>query len=358
ATLSAGTDNGDGSWTLTAAELAGLTITPAIGHLSDIVLQVAIHNEDVDPDDSSQVDNNSATTSMTVTINSVIDGPNPVDPVDPTDPIDPSNPSADGDPLTGAVTVAEDAVFDLELGPLTPIDVNETMSSVTIGGVPTGAILSAGTNNGDGTWTVDPADLDGLSLTPVEHSSDDFTLTTEVTFTQGDASQVYNGSVEVTLEAVADAPAVSASDVNGDENSAIALDITGSLADNDGSESVTGYTISDVPLDATLSAGTDNGDGSWTLTAAELAGLTITPAIGHLSDIVLQVAIHNEDVDPDDSSQVDNNSATTSMTVTINSVIDGPNPVDPVDPTDPIDPSNPSADGDPLTGAVTVAEDA
>ncbi|WP_231878735.1 hypothetical protein, partial [Oleiphilus sp. HI0125] len=160
-----------------------------------------------------------------------------------------------------------------------------------------------------------------------------------------------------TLEAVADAPAVSASDVNGDENSAIALDITGSLADNDGSESVTGYTISDVPLDATLSAGTDNGDGSWTLTAAELAGLTITPAIGHLSDIVLQVTIHNEDVDPDDSSQVDSNSATTSMTVTINPVIDGPNPVDPVDPTDPIDPTNPSADGNPLTGTVSTLED-
>ncbi|WP_156493477.1 hypothetical protein [Oleiphilus sp. HI0125] len=294
---------------------------------------------------------------MTVTINPVIDGPNPVDPVDPTDPIDPTNPSADGNPLTGTVSTLEDTEVDLELGPLTAVDSTETISSVTIGGVPTGAILSAGTNNGDGTWTVDPADLDGLSLTPVEHSSDDFTLTTAVTFTQGDVSKVYNGSVEVTLEAVADAPAVSASDVNGDENSAIALDITGSLADNDGSESVTGYTISDVPLDATLSAGTDNGDGSWTLTAAELAGLTITPAIGHLSDIVLQVTIHNEDVDPDDSSQVDSNSATTSMTVTINPVIDGPNPVDPVDPTDPIDPTNPSADGNPLTGTVSTLED-
>jgi large repetitive protein len=35
--------------------------------------------------------------------------------------------------------------------------------------------------------------------------------------------------------------------------------------------------ISGVPSGAVLSAGTDNGDGSWTLTSAQLSGLTITP---------------------------------------------------------------------------------
>ena len=33
--------------------------------------------------------------------------------------------------------------------------------------------------------------------------------------------------------------------------------------------------VSGVPLDATLSAGTNNGGGSWTLTPAQLVGLKL-----------------------------------------------------------------------------------
>jgi hypothetical protein len=47
-------------------------------------------------------------------------------------------------------------------------------------------------------------------------------------------------------------------------------------------------TISGVPLDATLSVGTNNGDGTWTIASGDVAGgVTITPSATHYSDIDL-----------------------------------------------------------------------
>ena len=44
--------------------------------------------------------------------------------------------------------------------------------------------------------------------------------------------------MNVTVSAVADAPTVTANDVTGNEDTAIALDITSALTDTDGSESL------------------------------------------------------------------------------------------------------------------------
>ena len=54
-----------------------------------------------------------------------------------------------------------------------------------------------------------------------------------------------------------------------------ALDIAVSLVDLDNSRTVA-LTVSNVPLGAALSAGTQNSDGSWTLSLTDLQGLTIT----------------------------------------------------------------------------------
>lgn len=54
----------------------------------------------------------------------------------------------------------------------------------------------------------------------------------------------------------------------------VALDISAALTDADGSESLS-VTISGVPAGATLSAGVDQGDGSWRLAGEDLAGLTL-----------------------------------------------------------------------------------
>ncbi len=66
------------------------------------------------------------------------------------------------------------------------------------------------------------------------------------------------------------------------------LAISSSLVDTDGSESLS-IVIGGVPTGASLSAGTDNGDGTWTLTQAELSGLTLVPPTDYVGTFQLTV---------------------------------------------------------------------
>ena len=53
-------------------------------------------------------------------------------------------------------------------------------------------------DNGDNTWTVDAADLVGLTITPPENDDTDFTLTTAITFDDNGDQQTF-GTVDVTV---------------------------------------------------------------------------------------------------------------------------------------------------------------
>ncbi|MES9963052.1 MAG: immunoglobulin-like domain-containing protein [Candidatus Sedimenticola sp. 20ELBAFRAG] len=66
------------------------------------------------------------------------------------------------------------------------------------------------------------------------------------------------------------------------------LNIEASLGDTDGSESLA-ITVSGIPEDAQLSAGTDNGDGSWSLTTDQLDGLTVTVPSEGAADLDISV---------------------------------------------------------------------
>ena len=72
-----------------------------------------------------------------------------------------------------------------------------------------------------------------------------------------------------------EAPQLSIVDVNGGEGSAIPLPISAQLTTSDGSQSLS-VKIVGAPLDAMLSNGTRNDDGSWVLSPSDLEGLTIT----------------------------------------------------------------------------------
>jgi len=72
------------------------------------------------------------------------------------------------------------------------------------------------------------------------------------------------------------------------ERSVVPLDIQADLSDTDGSETLS-ITVSGMPVGASLSAGTDNGDGSWSLTSADLVGLTLTPSATSQADLALTV---------------------------------------------------------------------
>ena len=212
-----------------------------------------------------------------------------------------------------AASGAEDTAIALDISASVP-DSTETVDSITISGVPTGASLSLGTDNGDGSWTLSGTDLDNLgdlTITPPTNDNADFTLSVAATSTDGTTGDAVD--LPVTVSAVADTT-LSTSDATGDEDTAIALTIAPNVA---GGESIASVTISGVPSGATLSAGTDNGDGSWTLSGDDLAGLTITPDADDNSDFQLGVSVDVTDGDT-------THTLTDTVEVTVNAVNDGP----------------------------------
>ncbi|MBL8838740.1 MAG: hypothetical protein JNL66_20975 [Alphaproteobacteria bacterium] len=258
ATLSAGTDQGGGVWTLTSGQLAGLTVTPPANSDADFTLTVTATASDGASTASTSAD-------LAVTVAAVAD-----------------TPSLSVSPASGN----EDAAIALSIT-AGLADPSETLA-ISIAGVPSGATLSAGTDQGGGVWTLTAGQLSGLTITAPANSDGDFTLTVTATSTDGGVSASTSADLAVTVAAVADAPNLSVSPASGEEDTAIALSISGSLADSDGSESLS-YAISGVPSGAVLSAGTDQGGGVWTLTAAQLAGLTITPPANDAADFTLTV---------------------------------------------------------------------
>ncbi|WP_160000773.1 hypothetical protein, partial [Roseomonas sp. 18066] len=247
ATLSAGTHNPDGSYTLTQAQLTGLTITsPDPGNTT-------LHVTATVTDSSSGT---TATTSANVGLNvlNVADAPGLTLPAL---------------PLAGLEDVS--IALPIALAPLSP---TETVS-VTISGLPAGATLSAGTHNPDGSYTLTQAQLTGLTITSPDPGNTTLHVTATVTDSSSGTTATTSANVGLNVLNVADAPGLTlpALPLAGLEDASIALPIA--LAPLSPTETVS-ITISGLPAGATLSAGTHNPDGSYTLTQAQLTGLTIT----------------------------------------------------------------------------------
>src|SRR5262249_4684870 len=136
-----------------------------------------------------------------------------------------------------------------------------TTLSITVAGVPAGATLSAGVNNGGGVWTLTPGRLIGLTLTPPANSEARLTLAvTPVRRLTAAPAAAGRLGLPVPVTAVADAPTPTVAAATGNEASPIPLAIAAALTDTDGSESLL-VTIAGVPAGATLSAGVNNGGG-------------------------------------------------------------------------------------------------
>ncbi len=185
-----------------------------------------------------------------------------------------------------------------------------------------GDTLGYSVQNGpaNGTLTLDGATGTYTYAAAANFSGND-SFSVAVTDTQG-ASVLQQ--VSVTVGAVADAPVVNVADktvvlsggvmlgtrngetLNGgagathilggagsdtikavSETITTALDLSAALTDLDGSESLS-ITIGGIPAGGTLSAGQANSNGTWTLTGAQLAGLTLTASSAN--DITLAVS--------------------------------------------------------------------
>ena len=234
ATLSAGTKNSNGTWTLTPAQLSGLSLKA--GEVTAANLTITATN--------TQGATASTSKSIALTVN----------PVSPT--------------LTAptSLAVAEDGTVALGITE-TPFDSRDIVS-ITISGVPGDATLSAGTKNSNGTWTLTPAQLSGLSLKAGEVTAANLTIT--ATNTQG-ATAATTKSIALTVNPVS--PTLTApTSLAVSEDGTVALGITETPFDSRDTVSIT---ISGVPSDAALSAGTKNSNGTWTLTPAQLSGLSL-----------------------------------------------------------------------------------
>lgn len=165
---------------------------------------------------------------------------------------------------------------------------------------PVGAAKTVGTNEDtalSGSVSLSDPDRNSVSVQlvgsgPANEAS--FTLNANGTFTytpkanwHGSDSfqyrvydgEVFSGNYTVTLNtaAVADTPSLAVQNASGAENSPIPLSISAGLNDTDasnGAESLS-IRISGVPAGAALNQGAKNADGSYTLTPAQLSGLTI-----------------------------------------------------------------------------------
>ena len=137
---------------------------------------------------------------------------------------------------TGGASGNEDTAVALDISAaLSDLDGSETLS-ITISGVPSGATLSAGTGIGGGAWSLSPADLSGLTITPPPDFNGEFDLTVTATATEtsnGDAAST-SETFTVHVRPVNDAPVAGADAFSGTEDTPITGNVLGNDSDVDG----------------------------------------------------------------------------------------------------------------------------
>ena len=105
-----------------------------------------------------------------------------------------------GDDLIHGDTVRAAAVLDLDIrASLTDLDQSETLA-VAVGGLPEGAALSAGVEDGD-LWVLTPDQLDGLTLTLPDGYATDFQLQVTAIATETEGGQAHTtGTIDITFQ--------------------------------------------------------------------------------------------------------------------------------------------------------------
>lgn len=276
--------NGDGTFTgfLNGDQVAELTNVPAMGPHVGAISVGSLNDSTVRPDTLADSGDTNAS-QFQGTISEVASWNTALSADDVTDLN--QHMSEQWETPGGAVTDGVTVELDISAA-LGDTDGSETLS-ITVDGLPDGATLSAGTDNGDGSWTLQLDDLDGLTLN-VPNGSGAFDLQISGTATESAGGSVTNNMTLAVDDLTADDVSLDTSAATGLEDAMIALDIDIDLSDTDGSESVS-ITIADVPDGAQLSAGTDDGNGSWTLDIEDLDGLTITPTANSGDDFQLSI---------------------------------------------------------------------
>ncbi len=147
-----------------------------------------------------------------------------------------------------------------------------------------GLVFSTGDGQGDSTMTFEGpmaainAALDGLRYVPDLHYFGTATIDLAVDDLGNagfDGAKTALTSIAIDLAAAADAPTLVVADATGPEGQAIALPISAAIAQPGGPELLT-VVIRGLPAGASLSAGTPQGNGVWSLTPDQLAHLSMS----------------------------------------------------------------------------------
>ncbi|MEM7070418.1 MAG: hypothetical protein AAF403_01495, partial [Pseudomonadota bacterium] len=253
ARLSAGTLIGQ-FWQLNRADLVGLKLTPLAHSDVDLTLGVTAIARELNTSSTSTSSSN-----LVVVLNPVLD-------------------TAQLD--SRRFSLLEDQSIRLNLSiRLKDTDASETFTSIVINDLPFDAVLSSGTNL-LGAWTLKAHELNNLRLTPSPHMSGDFSISVTAVSRElsgfGQVSQTTN--YQFTITGVADQLVADADRVSTIPNVPVALDLSLSYADTDGSETILYIIASNVPTGASLSAGTFS-QGRWSVNASQLNGLQVTPPL-------------------------------------------------------------------------------
>jgi hypothetical protein len=262
--LNHGTNNGNGTWSLTAADATGLTVTPTTDYHGHVEIKVSAI--------STEGQGDQAVVQQTVGVDVVAVADAPV--VSPT-----------------MATTTEDQPIGLNLGiGLKDTDGSESISAITISGLPTGASLLGATDNHNGTWSVNPAQAGSVQFVPPSHWSGDASLTISAQSkeTSNGSTATNSGMLNIHVDAAADTPSLTISDSSGDTGTPIGLHVAASLGDIDGSEHLS-VVISGLPDGFMISNGVNDGHGDWTLDASDLAHASITAPAGVTGDFNLTV---------------------------------------------------------------------
>ena len=158
-------------------------------------------------------------------------------------------------------------------------------------------------------------------FTPPADFSGTVTLSYEIVDGNGGSLPVTR---DLTIDPVTDTPSLSLSNASGNEDSSgIALSISAQVTDLVGaSETITGITITGV-ANGVLSAGNNQGGGSWSLTSAQLSGLSFIPDADYNGTVTLSVTATARD-----GNATSADSTTGTLTVTVVSVPDAPTGTD------------------------------
>ena len=170
-----------------------------------------------------------------------------------------------------SLSVDEDGAVALPISASAPNASEKIM--ITISGIPADAHLSnsAGALTAtNGSIVLTQAQLAGLTLTAGEVTSAVLNVTATGTAAGGSLSA--SGSIALTVTPVAPTLTLASQSLSVNAGGTVALNISETPFDPRDTISLT---IAGVPADASLSAGQNNNDGTWTLTPGQLPGLTL-----------------------------------------------------------------------------------